>query len=669
MDRKRTILLFIILLLFAGNALNYTKAQGPGPQDPIAKITIKTNGGCVKGDYALFIAQYLRDIGIDVAIKIEEWVVFLGTLFYTHNYDMGITSVYMGGVRTGSLPFDSQFLSLGSSRNIFGIGPDIPYVNQSEEILDQFEKTYDYEQKQILLNEWDELVMDKIVPFLPLYSPRTYSAIWSNTKGYDDLWGVADSLPYMSFVGYHYGQDSLDELNLHYAYLENVNPMEYPGWSNYVQEFVFEETVVMSPCNSPIKTGIINNWEQIDNYHFKFYIRDNIYWAPSYNITQRDVNSPELLSTPAVDLMRGLKNNQYSDGTNRKVTAKDAVFSYLTYANALTCDSPSKFFWISDCYADPIDELAFHIHIDGNEDLAIVEPYTEFWKDFSRLILPEFFLNSSDTSISYTEGGAECTGLYSGIEETPQWQSFDKSPFSCGPFMFDYIDPDAIAVLRRNPYWFGVGAIDGTPNLQTFVEKINIKKIMEPREALEKFLEGKLDWVDITSFSELRKSLQADSNFIVDTKLGVELQLMFFNVRRPFIGGVNNFNYYDAPGKEEYNLGAGVRKAICHAINRIEMNEVLNDGEFYLYNSLIFPMPCIIYYDDNWIYDYDLDKAIDWFVSSGYPGPADNNFALSLQNYWKKGAIGLSTSRAVLAVLVISIPLVVERKRKRIFKE
>ena len=41
--------------------------------EPLANLVFKTNGGGVRADYGLFIAQYLRDIGVELEVKIEEW--------------------------------------------------------------------------------------------------------------------------------------------------------------------------------------------------------------------------------------------------------------------------------------------------------------------------------------------------------------------------------------------------------------------------------------------------------------------------------------------------------------------------------------------------------------------------------------------------------------------
>ena len=47
-----------------------------GDVEPIAYLVLKTNGGGVFPDYGLYIAEHLREIGIEVVVKIEEWIQY-----------------------------------------------------------------------------------------------------------------------------------------------------------------------------------------------------------------------------------------------------------------------------------------------------------------------------------------------------------------------------------------------------------------------------------------------------------------------------------------------------------------------------------------------------------------------------------------------------------------
>ncbi len=621
MRKKRLLVLLIFILLFFSsskylvNSFFYHK--------PIAKISIKTNGGGVRPDYALFIADYLKEIGVEVSIKIEEWVVFLGTLYETHNYDLGVVAISRGGAIVQP-PYLGDPFNFSSSSNIFGIDIDLPYVNQSEQLLTQIDNTTDYEQRKCLSNERQQLVMDKIIPLLPLFASKHYTALWSNTLGYDAEWGIVDSLPYMSYDGLHNGQQDINEFKLSDANWKELNPLfSDDSSSSFISSLLMEPIIQMSPGYEPLKTGLVYEWEQIDDTHFQFWMMDDIYWNPSYNSTARDANSVPLSSISSNEMMVGLKDGlTYSDGTNIKVTAKDAVFTYLTWSNSEISESTSYHEWIRDIYIDPVDELSFHIHIDGDPDTPEIESCPDMWNTLPTLCLPEWFLNSSDPTVTYTEGGVECTGLYADMINTPQWEVFSTSPFGCGKYCLDYSVKNSLTVLQRWGGWYGKGAITGETGLTPFIDTIIIRVIPDSSAELAEFKAGKLDIAGVTIFSAERKQFQADSRFTVHSSISrYSLSFLFFNLRRPFIGGYRNFYWLDEPGKEDYTVGLAIRKAICYAINRDEMNRNLHDGEKAISHSILFPKTSYYYYEDIIKYNFNLEKASDWLDVAGYGLP------------------------------------------------
>jgi len=607
-----TIFILANLLVMSGFNSNVTVT---GAQS-IANLVFKTNGGGVRPDYGLFIAQYLRDLGIEVEVKIEEWSVFVGTLILTHDYDIGMVSLSGGGAS----PDMRDIYTEDGSLNCYQLGPDIPYGNLSEEMQDVGVTITDLVARQQHYYDWQQLMMDKIVPILPLYSPRSYVGTWANTEGYDGRWGIVDSLPYMEFDGYHDGQVSLNEFNLADANWRELNPLFSDDTSSsFIWSLMAEPVMTYSPDLAPLKTGIVEDWEQIDEFHFKFYMRDDVYWNPSYNVTLRTASSDPLSAIPTGELMTGLKAGEYSDGTNMPVTAKDVVFTYLVWSNSMISESTTYHDWIAGCYVDPADDYAFHVEIDGNPDTPAQDHYVDFWARLPWDVLPEFFLNSTDSTVSYTEGGIECVGLYPEMLHTDQWVAFSTSAFGCGKYMLDYAVDSSITVLQANPDWFGIGAIEGTA--QTLdIDEIKIRVIPDTSAELAEFKAGKLDWTGLTEFPAERKQMQADPRFDVQTFIAAGFSYMFYNLRRPFVGGADNFVYLDAAGKEEYTKGVAVRKAMNYAIDRDEMNQVLHDGEYMVAHSVLYPFTAYYYYNDIVKYNYDLCSAMEWLIAAGYPG-------------------------------------------------
>ncbi len=603
MCKKTNTLVFVSLLSVS---ILYSVVSVQASIEPHCNLVLKTNGGGVRPDYGLYIAQYLREIGIEVEVKVEEWTVFVGCLLLTQDYDM-----YIIGLSGNQNPFNSyDGLSVKIPR-------EIPYGNISENMLIEGVTITDLEQKQQHYYNWQQLVMDKIVHILPLFSPRSYVATWSNTLGYDVRWGIIDSLPYIEYSGLHEGQDSLTEFNIADAYWRDLNPLQTDDTSSsFIFSLMAESIVGWSPDFVPLKTSLVSDWKQIDEFHYEFTMRDDVWWNPSFDVTGRDASSDPLDPT-TTPLMVGLKNGEVSNGENQQVTAKDAVFTYLAWANAIVSESPSYHNWISACYVDPVDELSFHIEIDGNPYTPEIEQYVDFWARLPWEILPEFFLNSSNPTVSYTSGGAECTGFYTGILDTNPWLYYSTSAFGCGKYMLDHYIKNSVTVLQASPYWMYVGAIDGTTQ-DLDIETFNVRVISDITEELAEFKAGKLDWTGLMFFPSERKQMQNDQRFSVFSYPRNSMTFLAFNLQRPFVGGVDNFVFLTAEGKEDYTKAVAVRKAICYAIDRKDINHVVHNGEYIISHSMILPANTYHYYKDIIKYNYDLAEANEWLEFAGY---------------------------------------------------
>jgi len=619
---KKLYLVFIIIsLIFSSSVLNSKLGQADSVID--VDIVFKTNGGGVRPDYGLYIAQYLSVIGINVQVIVEEWTAFIETLLVTRDFDIGIVGLSGGGAS----PDMRDVYGEDGSLNMFGIDTNMPYGNLSEQMQIDGITIVDFEQRQQHYYDWQQLVMDRIVPMLPLFTPRSYVAIWANTLGYDGRWGIADSLPYIEFDGFHEGQVSLTEFSIADANWRDLNPLQTDDTSSsFIFGLMAESIVGWSPDLAPLKTALVEDWEQISEFHYKFTMRDNVFWNPSYNVTGRSASS-DPLNPATTPLMQGLKAGEVSDGINQQVTAKDAVFTYLAWANPIVSESPSYHNWISACYVDPVDPLSFHIEIDGNPATPEIEQYVDFWAELPRNILPEFFLNSTNPTVTYTSGNVECTGFFTGILDTPKWVCYSTSAFGCGKYLLDYYIRSSVTVLQASPYWMGVGVIDGTA--QTLdIETFNVRVIPDLSAKLAEFKAGKLDIVGLTSFPDDRKLMQADPRFAVQSFLTASFTFMFYNLRRPFIGGTDNYVFLTEVGKEEYTKGVAIRKAMNYAIDRDEINQAIHDGEYLVAHSVIYPYTAFYYYNEIIKYPYDLVASLDWInaactaviMSETFPG-------------------------------------------------
>jgi len=614
---RRTIAISVIFFLIISFSIVTVKSEERNEPFFNLVIDVPSRGG-IMPDYCLYIAQYLREIGIELEVKVEEWSFPWVVVDPNYNTQFDFIMTSFSDLQIQDM---RDYYTEKGKLNIFNLNRRIPYQNESEAMQNEAVITFDIEKRQTIYYDWQILLMDQILPLLPLFSSRQYMATWVNTLGYDARWGLVDSLPYMEFDNLHEGQDTMTEFNLADYIWRNLNLLEtYDKSSSFIFSLLSEPIIGWSPDYSPLKTSLVTDWNQIDESHFTFTMRDNVYWNPSFNISNRN-SSSEALDISTTPLLVGLKNGEVSNGTNQKVTAKDAVFTYLAMTNPIISENLQYKNWISDAYVDPVDELTFHLQIDGNPLTSELEPYVEFWANLNQFIFPEFFLNSSDSTVSYTSSGVECTGLYEGIADTDPWVAYSTSAFGCGKYLLDYYVRSSVTVLQASPYWMGLGAIDGTTQ-DLDIETINIRIIPDISAELAEFKAGKLDLCDLTYFPEERKNMQADSRYEVQCHNAFGFSFLAINLERPNIGSSDNQVWLNGTEFGNYTKASAVRKAICYAIDRNDMNQVLHDGEFLINHRPMLNF-CFYYGSDEFPikYDFDLDLAWKWMEAAGYENP------------------------------------------------
>ena len=286
--KKIICLLTIIVLISSISKLNPTYSS--------SKITLTLLGNWAGGSTYEMLQGYVSDINIDLKIRVEDWYTFVNTLLNTHDFDLVLLGLYGGDC---SPDMRSSYTESGEL-NLFGLNPTIPYNNLSETLQNLGIITMDLEDRRQIYFDWQELMMDKIIPLLPLYSYKYYMATWDNTKNFDPRWSFSDNLPYIYFDDFHTGQISIDEFNIADANWNELNPLFMDdSSSSFIWELISEPIVQLHPDLFPLKTGLVYDWEMINDNHFKFYMRDNVFWCPSYNITGRNATSSSLDTIPS----------------------------------------------------------------------------------------------------------------------------------------------------------------------------------------------------------------------------------------------------------------------------------------------------------------------------------------------------------------------------------
>jgi len=270
--KKGGLLAFLIIILLL-NILSISsikiEAENLYFTDLVLKCTIC--GDQNLADFALFTAQDLREIGINTEIKIYDCLCPYNP-FLLRDFDLLMLKISYDDISP-----DLRFLyDEEGSLNFAGITSDIPYGTNSADLLKEGSIKMNASERKQIYNEWQELVMNRLLLVLPFYAYRNYGIIWSNTKNFDYIWGWVDSCPYMSYDGLHDGQDSLEEWNTADSMWIELNPMfSVDTASKNIVEYQFESGIEINPNLELIKTGLIYDWEQISSHHYKYYVRDS----------------------------------------------------------------------------------------------------------------------------------------------------------------------------------------------------------------------------------------------------------------------------------------------------------------------------------------------------------------------------------------------------------
>ena len=651
--KMKLISILFITTFFLTTVIRQSKAEIIPPTG----LTLKTNGGGIYPDYCLYIANYLKELGIHIEVRVEEWTVFVGTLCITHDFDFGIRTYDFSMLD----PDPTTHFSVNGANEYTGLRYDIPYVNQSEELIREALVLSNMTERIERYVEWGNLVMDKIVPVFPLFSERKYVFLWPNVLGYDIIWDLVNCLPYMDFDGYHTNQTSVDELKLGAPNWRELNPLKNDDTvSDFLIDFITEPILQIHPYfQTPLNTGIIDQWIKLNETHYSLHVRDNLFWNPSFNVTERTSDSVPLNSSNVSSLMIGLKG-EYSNGTNQQVTAKDVAFTLLAFSNPLISKRSEEYSWIKSIELNPADNLSFNIIIDGNPSTPGLDFYAPLWAKLAIPCLPEFFLNSTSVEQTFSSGNIPMKGLYEDIERTAEWDTYSISGFGCGKYILDYFVRNSKTVFRSNPNWYNIGTIDGSTqflNISTIIIKV------VPDESLEKklFTEGKLD---IFYLDKLFR-WDFETYFEIQSSISEDVSCLMFNLKRPFLGGADNYVNSSFLGKEDYSKAATIRKAICYSIDRDEINNNLNEGYYLLQRGLINPIFSNPYWGEIFNYDYNVDSAIEWLTGIRPTTPTPTVTSIPSTSHNQITTISLSFGY-VLGTFACSAILVTINRKKRL---
>ncbi|MBD3189322.1 MAG: hypothetical protein GF308_01695 [Candidatus Heimdallarchaeota archaeon] len=553
-------------------------------------------------DYMLFLKQHLARIGIDLDVVVMDCPFSLKHLMSFPYFDI----CYFPLVKAASYPSNFSLLySQNSSFNLFGYQTSMDYnetlgTGQNEWYLKQGTKIIPPHSQEHIEHywRWQEYLMDEILPCLPSFSKKEYVASWSNLKGYNFTNGIIQSWGKMHWDGVHTGQQSINELVIADRPWANLNPLyQKDSASAFISDAVLDP-LVWFDADGSVLPHLATHCHHLNNTHLRLHLRQNVKWQ----------SDPE-----------GTFTDEFFD-------AEDVYFTLYSHAKIST--KKEEYAWIKDMTI--LDNYTLDIFIDGDPATPKNDPYTPYLSKLAVGILPEHYLNQTQLADGITPDMNHIS-----------WKKYNNSSFfGTGILEMSAFEEDQETQLttfndcwRMDPSLLNDSTLDWK---NRFGDKWNlttiIVKIFSCDElALMKFEVGEIDVHLVTDYPGKRESYYLDPAFNIQEKISSYFGFFVFNMRenRAYIGSRD-----PCALDPNMSIGLAIRKAIAHAIDREEINEVLHNGEYKI-NHYPFSEKLGIWCNPNIIhYDHNVTKAREYLgIASGCPDypptPSESAFPYS----------------------------------------
>ncbi|RLI69747.1 MAG: hypothetical protein DRO63_00230 [Candidatus Gerdarchaeota archaeon] len=620
---KSAILVGVMLSLFVASsfAVNPVKTKSI---EPFFTLVFKTNQGGVRPDYGNFLKQHLARIGIDVNVVVQDWPTFVAELIVFRDFDI----CYVGLSGGGADPDFTGVYNENGSLNLFGYdtsmdwddelgtGKNEWYMKQGTLIMPP-----DSEERVQHYWEWENYLMDKILPLLPTFSPKSYVVTWSNLHGYNMTDGVLQSWGKMWWESSHQGQISTDELVITDAAWSDLNPLTQDDTSSSFISSATMDTLIWYDADLSVWPHIADSYTYLNDTTIQIHVRDGIKWA----------TDPD-----------GLFTNEYLD-------IYDVYFTF--YAWKYVSNDKQLWDWIEDMKI--VDDKTLIIYVDGDPTTPENDPYAPSLPAISTRILPEHYLNQTQEPDGVTPDTTH-----------PSWTTFSTNCFGTGLFeISDFTEGVETVLTLRSDCWRLDESITNDPDLN-WVERfgfdsewdtkgmhqLRIRIIQDLQNSLLEFEAGKVDIDSVTAFPEKRDQFQADPKYTIQSDTTFSYGFYGYNMResRQQMGDrrISETN-------PTLTRGLALRKAISYAVDRDEINQVIHRGEYTITDWPIYPKMGIWCNPNIIRYNHDLDKAREYMYYAGFDigyTPTTPGFTLII------------TLSSLLAVA--SVTFVIIKKRK-----
>ncbi|MBN1328115.1 MAG: hypothetical protein JXA54_01465, partial [Candidatus Heimdallarchaeota archaeon] len=350
-------------------------------------------------------------------------------------------------------------------------------------------------------------------------------------------------------------------------------------------------------------------------------------------------------TTIEIEIREGIKWQSDPDEiyTNEYLDIKDVYFTFHSWRHI----SKNSWYWIKDM--EIVDQYTMRIYVDGDPSTPENDVYAPSLPALATRILPEHFLNQTQLGDGVTPDPLH-----------PSWNTFSKAAFGTGLFEINNFNQGVETKLRiNNESWWLNEDITIDPylnwknrfgNFNNGLEQLRVRIIPNHFEAITIFQNGGIDIISLRNYPEIRKELLRDEKFTIQSKLLPYMGFFGFNMReiRDIIGSRE-----PCPNDPEITIGLAVRKAISYAINKIEMNNIIHEGDFFITDWPIYPSMGIWCNPNIIRYNFDLELAKKYMAKAGFiiETPITNQYnsiASFFREWWP-----------VLLGITIGVPVVV----------
>ncbi len=588
MSRKKDIVRVCILLsiIFTGFILTKPEKIVSGTSYHF-RLKAVTNSGyrSTRPDMLFFLKQHCARIGIQVDTYTYDWPTFVNMLVPGSLYDFDIyyvaftagegdpdwSNVYS---ETGALNTPGYNTSMDWDEEL-GTGINEWYLQHGIEIMPS-----DSEERIQHYWEWENYLMDKILPIQPTLIPKRISAYWSNLLGYNYVDGLQNSWGKMSWDGLHTGQNSINEIVISEEDWQNLNPA-FGGDQKVAMINRILDPVYMYDADLNIYPHLATDIVLINDTHIRLHIREGVKWHVD----------PD-----------GLFPNEYID-------VDDFYFSF--YAMKHISNSQDQYKMIEDM--EKIDQYTLDLFIDADPTTPENEPYAPYSRYLNVYILPEHYLNQTQ----------EVDGRTPDVTHS-SWNRFTKEAFGTGLFeLYSHVEGVQTTLKVVPDCWYLDPLVDKSDmdfvnrfgDFSGGLDTLRTRAITNKVAEFAEFELGKLDLISISGFLEKRDEYLENPDFDIQSSYGYNFAFYGYNMReeRGPLG-----NRTACPGDPTMTVGLALRKAISYALDRHEINEVLFGGEYIITDYPIYEgmgkwcNPNIIRYNHN------LDRARYYMKLAGY---------------------------------------------------